>query len=57
MAQKTVREAVKEASYQTFAFTLIAAGMNFVMQGQYALGLFLIVVGLGCLAAQKYVTQ
>jgi len=57
MAQKSIGQSVKEASYQTFAFALIAAGMNFLMQGNYVLGIFLIVLGLGVLAAQKYVSQ
>jgi len=56
MSAKSIKESVKEASYQTFAFALIAAGMNFLMQGNYVLGVFLIVLGLGCLAAQKYVS-
>jgi hypothetical protein len=50
-----IGKAVKKTISESFGIICITAGVNAILAGQYALGIFLIIVGLASLFAEKFI--
>jgi hypothetical protein len=57
MAKISVKDAIVKTGSESLGIVFLTAGVNAVLAGNIALGVFLIVLGIACLFGEKFVGQ
>lgn len=53
----SVKRVVGKVTSESLGIVFLTTGVNLVLQGDYATGIFLIVLGIACLFAEKIIPQ
>jgi hypothetical protein len=57
MAKVSIKDAVVKTGSESLGIVFLTAGVNAVLAGNIALGVFLIVLGIACLFGEKFVGE